>query len=96
MVLDGEELIRRFLLHILPKGFMRFRHYGITAFWLIAAGGKSWRRFGNACNQTSLIGNINKAVSIGAFAPKLISEPGETFQPDMLPLLAGLVNRLIL
>jgi len=28
MALDGEELIRRFLRHILPKGFMRFRHYG--------------------------------------------------------------------
>ena len=31
MALDGEELIRRFLLHILPKGFMRFRHYGFLA-----------------------------------------------------------------
>ena len=31
MVLDGEELIRRFLLHILPTGFMRIRHYGFLA-----------------------------------------------------------------
>jgi len=31
MALNGEELIRRFLLHILPKGFMRFRHYGFLA-----------------------------------------------------------------
>lgn len=31
MALDGEELIRRFLLHILPKGFMRIRHYGFLA-----------------------------------------------------------------
>jgi len=31
MALDGEELIRRFLLHILPKGSMRFRHYGFLA-----------------------------------------------------------------
>ena len=31
MSLDGEELIRRFLLHILPKGFMRMRHYGFLA-----------------------------------------------------------------
>jgi len=28
MALDGEELIRRFLLHILPKGIMRIRQYG--------------------------------------------------------------------
>ena len=31
MALEGEELIRRFLLHILPKGFMRIRHYGFLA-----------------------------------------------------------------
>jgi hypothetical protein len=31
MNLDGTELIRRFLLHILPKGFMRIRHYGFLA-----------------------------------------------------------------
>ena len=28
MTLSGEELIRRFLLHVLPKGFMRVRHFG--------------------------------------------------------------------
>jgi hypothetical protein len=28
MALNAEEFIRRFLLHILPKGFMRIRHYG--------------------------------------------------------------------
>jgi hypothetical protein len=31
MHLPGEELIRRFLLHILPKGFVRIRHYGFLA-----------------------------------------------------------------
>ena len=31
MALDGVELIRRFLLHILPKGLMRIRHYGFLA-----------------------------------------------------------------
>ena len=31
MIPDGEELIRRLLLHILPKGFMRIRHYGFLA-----------------------------------------------------------------
>lgn len=28
MTLDVEEFIRRFLLHVLPKGFVRIRHYG--------------------------------------------------------------------
>ena len=31
MSLDGEEFIRRYLQHILPKGLMRIRHYGFLA-----------------------------------------------------------------
>lgn len=31
MTLDAEEFIRRFALHILPKGFVRIRHYGILS-----------------------------------------------------------------
>jgi len=31
MRLDATEFIRRFALHILPKGFMRIRHYGIMS-----------------------------------------------------------------
>jgi hypothetical protein len=31
MTLTAEEFLRRFLLHVLPRGFMRVRHYGITA-----------------------------------------------------------------
>lgn len=29
--LTPQELVRRFLLHVLPKGFMRIRHYGFLA-----------------------------------------------------------------
>jgi Putative transposase/Transposase zinc-binding domain len=29
MTLEAEECIRRFLLHVLPRGFMRIRHYGV-------------------------------------------------------------------
>lgn len=29
--LEGEEFVRRYLLHILPKGFSRLRHYGFLA-----------------------------------------------------------------
>ena len=28
MTLDAQEFIRRFLLHVLPDGFMRIRHFG--------------------------------------------------------------------
>ena len=31
MSLKAEELIRRFLLHVLPKGFVKLRHFGFLA-----------------------------------------------------------------
>jgi hypothetical protein len=31
MTLAADEFIRRFLIHVLPKGFHRFRHYGLSA-----------------------------------------------------------------
>lgn len=31
MTLDADEFIRRFLLHVLPRGFQRLRHYGFLA-----------------------------------------------------------------
>jgi hypothetical protein len=31
MTLSADEFIRRFLLHVLPKGFHRIRHYGLLA-----------------------------------------------------------------
>ncbi len=36
MTLDASEFIRRFLIHVLPEGFHRIRHYG-----LLANGGRS-------------------------------------------------------
>lgn len=31
MILTTHEIIRRYLLHVLPKGFMRIRYYGFLA-----------------------------------------------------------------
>ena len=31
MTIDADEFIRRFLLHILPKGFMKIRYFGFLA-----------------------------------------------------------------
>ena len=31
MTISGTEFIRRFLMHVLPKGFVRIRHYGLLA-----------------------------------------------------------------
>ena len=31
MTVSAEEFLRRFLLHVLPKGFVRIRHFGFMA-----------------------------------------------------------------
>ena len=31
MTLDAIEFVRRFLMHVLPSGFVRIRHYGLLA-----------------------------------------------------------------
>jgi hypothetical protein len=31
MAPDAEDFVRRFRLHVLPKGFVRIRHYGVLA-----------------------------------------------------------------
>ena len=31
MTLEAEEFLRRFLLHVVPRGFMRIRHFGLLA-----------------------------------------------------------------
>jgi hypothetical protein len=33
MTLPANELLRRFLLHVLPAGFVRIRHFGLLANW---------------------------------------------------------------
>ena len=31
LILENEEFIRRFLMHVLPKGFVKIRHYGLLS-----------------------------------------------------------------
>jgi hypothetical protein len=31
VTLDADEFVRRFLIHVLPDGFYRIRHYGLLA-----------------------------------------------------------------
>ncbi len=54
--LSGEELIRRFVQHVLPKGLMRIRHYGFLA---------------NRCRRRKL-GEIRAALSCAAQAPRVV------------------------
>lgn len=58
MALQTEEFIRRFLLHVLPKGLMRIRHYGFLA---------------NTCRGRKLP-LINTALATPAAAPKLAED----------------------
>jgi len=53
MPLDAEELLRRYLLHVLPKGFMRCRHYGFLA---------------NRCRRERLA-KIREAIAVRAAEP---------------------------
>ena len=70
MTLDADEFIRRFLIHVLPQGFHRIRHYGLFA---------SGTRAGNIARARRLL-NASMAQSKTADAtissePKPLSHP---------------------
>ena len=53
MTLDPHEFIRRFLMHVLPKGFHRIRHYGLFA---------NGNRAANIARARELLGAVPHAV----------------------------------
>ena len=67
----SHEFIRRFLLHVLPKGFHRIRHYG-----LLANGGRAE----NIAKARALL-----AVSPSAEADSAAEEKAEPDGPRVLP-----------
>ena len=69
MTLDAGEFIRRFLIHVLPKGFHRIRHYGLLA---------SNVRAGNLAAMRALIALSSLLPQVNA-APKpdTVGEPVE-------------------
>jgi putative transposase/transposase-like zinc-binding protein len=69
MTLPADEFIRRFMLHILPKGFHRIRHYGLFA---------SASRAANIARLRELLGASPPA---GASASSGQDEPAETVLP---------------
>ncbi len=56
MTLDGDEFIRRFLIHVLPEGFHRIRHYGLLA---------NANRADNIAHARQLLGVLDPAPSSG-------------------------------
>jgi len=87
MTLDTDEFIRRFLLHVLPRGFHRIRHYGLLA---------SHVRAGNLEHARALLGNnrsksttttTDSEINVSPRSPYLCQTCGapmliiQTFQP---------------
>ena len=69
MTLGTGEFIRRFLSHVLPKGFHRIRHYGMLA---------NGNRTDNVAKARALLG-------VPAPPPDHEPEPIAADQPDVLP-----------
>ena len=57
MTLPTVEFIRRFLLHVLPRGFHRIRHYGLFA---------NAERSDNLCRARALLGQLAPAATTSA------------------------------
>ena len=80
MTLDGREFLRRFLMHAVPRGFMRIRHFGLLANRVRAA------------NLTTCRGLIATATPLPALdRPPLIAAPA----PGLLCCPACARGRLI-
>jgi hypothetical protein len=73
MTLAAYEFIRRFLMHVLPKGFHRIRHYGLFA---------SGNRADNIARARELLAAPPRAAAPHSRSP---SEPDESDQPRTLP-----------
>jgi hypothetical protein len=72
MSLPTAEFIRRFLLHVLPKGFHRIRHYGLLA---------NGNRAANIARARELLGVQPPAMEAAVEAPSDPEEPNATNQP---------------
>ena len=72
MTLSSDEFIRRFLLHVLPAGFHRIRHYGLLA--------NAQRKDNLARVRELLMGKTNKEASnelVNGAVKTTARDPGE-------------------
>jgi Putative transposase len=69
MTLHPHELIRRFLIHVLPKGFHRIRHYGL---------------FANG-NRADNIARARELLSVPPPVKEAVEEKGAADDPRVLP-----------
>jgi Putative transposase/Transposase zinc-binding domain len=66
MTLDPHEFIRRFLMHVLPKGFHRIRHYGLFA---------NANRAANIARARELLGAVPRVIEPEEEKPAAPDEP---------------------
>jgi hypothetical protein len=69
MTLHPHEFIRRFLIHVLPKGFHRIRHYGL---------------FANG-NRADNIARTRELLNVPSPVKEADEEPGAADDPRVLP-----------
>lgn len=72
MRLDGHEFLRRFLLHVLPDGFQRIRHYGFLA---------NSHRQAKLATIRSLLAVLSPPTASAADDASATGEPGEPSAP---------------
>jgi hypothetical protein len=77
MTLHPHEFIRRFLMHVLPKGFHRIRHYGLFA---------NGNRAANVARARELLGAMPPA---SAAPPSTAAAPGEPGRQRPCPCCGG-------
>ena len=82
MTLSGEEFARRFVQHVLPRGFVRVRHYG-----LLANRGRQAKRA--VCRRLLLVATVVVVAAVpAASAPRCCAVCGEGWM-----VLVGLLPR---
>jgi hypothetical protein len=59
MTVTAHEFIRRFLQHVLPRGFARVRHFG----WLSAAAVKRWRRIETLLDRSAVAASPSRVAA---------------------------------
>lgn len=83
ITLEAHEFMRRFLLHVLPGGFHRIRHYGLLA--------NAGRRTNLARVRALLLGEAREAKG----APQDAAAPVKSVQPPFVCRCCGAVMRII-
>lgn len=88
MILEGVEFLRRFLMHVLPAGFMRIRHFGYLANCVRLKRGKLIRQLlataGNLLKRTQTEGKL-KPVSTACLCPACHKKTLRSLQSFLSP-----------